>query len=121
MIKAKIFNTEQAAKSWNHEEAVKRGCQEGTSYWFPMKQLTSETTLTKSEYSELYNIPVIIINEEGVESSNPEYTALSSTIKVNKWACVVGDELDIIDEEGDLNIPEDVADISDVIQNYTGD
>ena len=122
MTKAIIFPTKQECEAYNHQVAVDKGCTGVTAYWFPMQQLTETTTLTKSEYAELYNIPETITtitttNEEATETviDNPEYVNLDDEIIVNKWVCVVRNELDIINENGEIIVPQNVVDISGLI------
>ena len=98
MIKTIIFPTKIECEQWNHEEAIKRGCSGGTQYWFPMyAHPTETTTLTKTQYAELYNIPATIVeyDEEGGEETtidNPEYIILNNNITVPKWVVEVDPE-----------------------------
>jgi hypothetical protein len=99
-MNGKIFNTIKEAEAFNREEAINRGCTGTTEYWFRMVELTSETTLTKEEYANLWEIPQTITNEEGESVNNPAYDELDETITVKKYA-LVSDEI-----EGSVNIDE---------------
>jgi len=121
-MKGKIFNNEKLAQEWNNQYAISQGCNGVTAYWFPTKELTETTEMPKAEYAEWKGIPETITTGydeetfEPITEANPEYTALSANVTVPKIGVVVGDELDETDEDtGEVTVPEDVVDISDLI------
>jgi hypothetical protein len=114
-MKGIIFNNKIEAEAWNHEEANKRNCQSGTPFWYSMQELTTKTEMSKDEYALAFGIPQTILNEENEEVANDEYTALAETIEVSKYAVVVGDDLDETDEEGNIVVPNEVVDITNLI------
>jgi len=114
-MKAIIHNSIQEAQAFNHQEALDRGCSGATTYWYQMKQLTQTTTLTKVQYAELNNIPATIVNEEQETVANPEYTALNNSYTVSKYGVVVEDSKDVTDEDGNVTVPDNVVDITDLL------
>lgn len=108
MTKGIILDNIKIAEALNNQEAIKRGCNGVTSYWFPMRELTTKTTLTKAQYAELYNIPATIMNEEEEEVANPEYEALENTIEVSKFALITDDNITESDGEEETILYESV-------------
>lgn len=114
MKKAIIYKDIFEAKKASHQEALNGGCSGATAYWYPMQELTTTSTLTKAEYAELHNIPATIFVDE-VEKANPEYTELANSIDVPKYAMVVGDDKDTVDDNGETIVPAEVVDITNLV------
>jgi hypothetical protein len=100
MNKAIIFNSEQEAKNADYHYNDLTGSV--TKYYFNRKPLKDTHTYTKSEWAELYNIPVTIAYEEGNETPNPQYEALDDSYTVQKCALMVADYLDVYDDKGNV-------------------
>ena len=98
-MKGIIFNTEIEAKAWDWHHNTLKGSV--TKYKYARKLLEDTTTLTKAQYASLLGIPSTITDEEGNETPNPKYTALSG-ITLNKCALIVNDALNQYDEEGNV-------------------
>ena len=99
-MKGIIFNTEKEAMDmdWKHNKltgSVSR-------YHFNRVPLKATTTLTKSAYAELYDIPETLEDENGVSIPNPQFEALEDSYTLQKYAGIVGDALDYRDGEGNL-------------------
>jgi len=119
MIKAIIFNSEIEAQAWDFANNDYDG--DITMYKYETKPLTQTTTLTKAEYAELLNIPEHLEQydeevDDDVVIDNPEYTALESSYTLNKFGLLVGDDLDIHNEDGSVTVPDDVVDITDLLK-----
>ena len=114
-MKAIIHNSIQEAQAFNHQEALDRGCSGATAYWYQMKQLTQTTTLTKVKYAELKGIVSKLTNEDNSVSNNPEYDALNNSYTVPKYGVVVEDSKDVTDEDGNITVPDNVVDITDLL------
>lgn len=112
-MKAIIFNTEIEAKNWDYANNSLTGSI--TKYRYARKPLKATTTLTKAKYAELYSIPAKILDENDVESTNPAYTELKSSYTVQKYGVVVEDSKDVTDEDGNVTVPDNVVDITDLL------
>lgn len=115
MTKGIIFNNKIEAENYNHGIAVSKGCSDGTQLWYSMRELTTKTEMSKDEYALVFGIPQTILNEENEEVANEEFTALAETIEVSKYAVIVENDLDEVDEEGNITVPEDVVDITNLM------
>ena len=98
-MKGIIFDTEIEAKA---VDSAHNHLGKGTTkYLFARKKLKATTSLTKLAHAELLGISAKILNDEGVETTNPSYTAVKA-VTLNKYALMVGDRLNVYDEEGNL-------------------
>jgi len=119
-MKGIIFDSEEHAKQadWQHNKLTGSF----TKYFFRRVPLTLQSTFTKDEYAALFKIPQTIYSTDDQEIPNPRYTELDDSYTVHKYAGIVGDILDVLDEEGnvikyaspyDRNLEFDVVEIED--------
>lgn len=123
MIKGVIFDTEEHAKI--EDRTYNKLNENATHYYFQRVPLTQTTTLSKSDYANLFNIPEMLSIGAGSQFPNPKYQSLKSSYTLSKYAVLVGDSLDVYDDDGnfvkyaspyDNNIEFDVVDVSDLIK-----
>ena len=112
-MKAIVYTHQTPALERSNQEALDRGCTGTTAYWFPVRKLTETSEISKEEYASMQGISQTVTDGDGNEVENPEYTKLAKTHTVNKYAVVVGDALDTVDEEGNRVVPDEVEDVSD--------
>ena len=119
MKKVIIFNTEKEAMDWDWHHNKLTGSD--STFLYNRIPLKETTTLTKSEYAELYNISATVSDEEGEDVANPNYTELQNSYTLHKYALEVGDDLTKYDEEGNFigygckhcNEPVDVVELDE--------
>lgn len=99
-MKAIIFNSEKEAMDMDYQHNKLTGSV--SKYHFNRVPLKATTTLTKSEYAELFDIPATITDEDSFETANPQYEELESSYTLQKYASIVGDHLAVKDEEGNI-------------------
>ena len=111
-MKAIIYDTEEHAKQadWNSNHF--KG---SVTRYTKIVALAQETTLTKAEYATLYGIPATLTDEDGSTTDNPAYTALDASYTLNKYAIVVGNDYDVIGEDGTVTVPSYVVDVSGML------
>lgn len=117
-MKAIIYDTEIQAKDADWQMNTLTGAV--SRYRYARRLLTDTTVLTKDQYAGLLSIATELVDEEGVSTPNPAYIALESSYTLNKCALVVGDALDLVDEEtGKRTAPSYVVDVSELLFTNT--
>lgn len=112
-MKAIIFDSEEHAKQADWNSNALTGSI--SKYRYSRVPLNDTTVLTKVQYAALYSIPETLTDEDGNAVDNPVYTSLENSYTLRKYALVVGDEHDIVDEDGNVAVPSYVVDISDMV------
>lgn len=110
-MRALIFDTENQAKEWDWQNNNLNGSI--SRYLYSRKALAETVTLTKAEYAEDQGIPQTIANESDEIVPNPAYEALDNSYTLHKCALLVGDDLDTVDEEGNVTLHPDVVDVNE--------
>lgn len=107
MPKAVVFDNIYDARQFNADKSYELAGFTGdaTKYKFSMKPTGNTSTMTKNEYAAAEGIAMTILDDEGVQITNPAYTALDTSYTVDKYAVIVHDALIVRtydDETGEL-------------------